>query len=241
MTVPPPASPAPAASAVVSVAFCPCPPLMLPAVEGRPAPETDALRRACADAVAAMLAAGPRRVVVVGDGSEPRARFGAGDRGDLRGFGADLEVAFAGPVRSGGHRVPPAYAVGAWLLDAVGFRGARVGAGPGSLAEVLADGSGPTGLLVMADGSARRTLKAPGYLDPAAEPFDRLVVTALESADTAALAALDVEEGDRLLAAGTATWQATGGALAGRSFTARLRYAEAPFGVGYVVADWSAA
>lgn len=240
MTVPPPGSPDPAAAAVVSVAFCPCPPLLLPAVEGRPAPETDALRRACAEAVAAMLAGGPRVVVVVGGGAEAGLRFGAGDLGQLRGFGIDLEIPFDGPVSAAARSLPLAHTVGAWLLDQAGFAGERVGCGPGALAEVLAGSFHEIALLVMGDGSARRTLKAPGYLDPAAEPFDRSVAAALGSGDAATLAALDASEGDRLLAAGTAPWRAVGAALSGRSFTGRLRYDEAPFGVGYLVADWTA-
>jgi hypothetical protein len=210
-------------------------------VEGRATAETDALRRACATAVTAMLAGGPQVVVVVGDGAEPEVRFARGDGGSLAGFGIDLEVPFDGPIRPGGLPLPLAHTVGAWLLDRVGFSGERIGVGPGSLARVLVGLSGPVGLLAMGDGSARRTLKAPGYLDPAAEPFDRLVARALAGGDAAALTALDRAEGDRLLAAGTATWQAVGEALAGRSIAARLHYDDAPFGVGYLVADWAPA
>ena len=82
------------------------------------------------------------------------------------------------------------------------------------------------------DGSARRTLKAPGYLDPAAERFDAAVARALADGDAAALAALDVAEGQRLLAAGAAPWRAVGEVLTGRPATARLHADEAPYGVG---------
>jgi hypothetical protein len=93
----------------------------------------------------------------------------------------------------------------------------------------------------MGDGSARRTLKAPGYLDDAAGPFDAAVAAALAAGDAAALARLDLAEGERLLAAGAPSWRAVGAALSGRTFTARLHYDDAPFGVGYLVADWVAA
>ena len=69
----------------------------------------------------------------------------------------------------------------------------------------------------MADGSARRGVKAPGYLDDAAAPFDAAVATALADGDAAALAALDPAEGERLLAAGVPVWRAVGAALAGRA------------------------
>ncbi|TFV86836.1 hypothetical protein [Blastococcus sp. CT_GayMR16] len=233
--------PARDARATVAVAFCPSPPLLLPGVEGRAAPETAELRRACAEAVGRMLAARPEVVVVVGGGPAPGVRFGAGDRGDLRGFGVDLEIAFAERVRPGGRNLALAHTIGAWLLDEAGFAGTRVGVGPADLGQLVRDLPGPLGILAMGDGSARRTVKAPGYLDDAAAPFDATVAAALASGDAAALAALDLGEGERLLAAGTRTWQAVGAALTGRAVTAHLLLDAAPFGVGYLVADWTAA
>ena len=60
----------------------------------------------------------------------PGVRFGAGDAGDLRGFGVDLEVPFAGRVRPGGRRLPLAHTLGAWLLDRGGPHRAAAGRGP---------------------------------------------------------------------------------------------------------------
>ena len=84
------------------------------------------------------------------------------------------------------------------------------------------------------------SVKAPGYLDEAAGPFDARVAAALTAGDPGALAALDLAAGERLLAAGVPTWRAVGTALAGRDVIARLHYDDAPFGVGYLVADWVA-
>jgi hypothetical protein len=229
-------SPAPAAR--LSIAFCPCPPLLLPAVEGRAAPETTALRRACAEAVEDLLAAAPEAVVVVGPGAV--GRYGPGDAGDLRGVGVDLEIAFGGGIRPGGRRTPTALTLGAWLLDQAGHAGLRLGVGPDDLADALAGLPGSVGVLALGDGSARRTVKAPGYLDDAAEPFDAAVAAALAAGDAAALADLDAAEGERLLAAGIPVWRAVGRAVTGRAVTAELRYDEAPFGVGYLVASWTA-
>lgn len=225
----------------LAVAFCPSPPVLPPAVARGAAEETAGLRRACREAVEAVLAVGPEVVVVVGDGVPDGGRFGAGDAGDLRGFGVDLEIPFSGAAMPGGRRLPLAHTLGAWLLDDAGHTGARVGVGPADLRAVLRELPGPVGVLAMGDGSARRTVKAPGYIDPAAEPFDAAVAAALEKGDADALAALDPAEGERLLAAGVPTWRAVGAALTGRAIEARLRYAEAPFGVGYLVADWSVA
>jgi hypothetical protein len=240
VTAVPPGPPARAASATVAVAFCPSPPLLLPGVEGRATPETTELRRTCGEAVAQMLTVRPAVVVVVGDGAAPGARFGPGDGGDLRGFGVDLEVSFAGPVRPDGRRLPLAHTLGAWLLDEAGFVGARLGVGPADLGRLVQDLPGPVGILAMGDGSARRTVKAPGYLDEGAGPFDAAVAKALGAGDAAALAALDPAEGERLLAAGTPTWRVIGAALTGRDVTAHLHLDAAPFGVGYLVADWTA-
>jgi hypothetical protein len=231
----------PEGAAGVVVAFCPSPPLLLPAVEGRQAAETAELRRACAEAVDRMLSQRPEVVVVVGGGATAGVRFGTGDRGSLRGFGVDREVAFDGRVRPEGRPLPLAHTVGAWLLTEAGFTGARVGIGPEDLAQLVRDLPGPLGILAMGDGSARRTVKAPGYLDDAAAPFDAAVASALATGDADALAALDLSEGERLLAAGAPVWQAVGAALRGRDVVATLHLDAAPFGVGYLVADWLAA
>jgi hypothetical protein len=220
------------------VTFCPAPPLLLPAVEVRADDGTTALREACAAAVADMLAVLPKVVVVVADGAAAGERFGAGDVGDLRGFGVDVAIPFDGQARPGGSRVPPAHTLGAWLLDQAGFQGRRVGVGPAGLDRLVGDLPAPLGILAMGDGSARRSVKAPGYLDDAAAPFDAGVARALRDGDAAALAGLDPEAGRHLLAAGVPVWRAVGAALAGRQVTARLHHDAAPFGVGYLVASW---
>jgi hypothetical protein len=223
----------------VTVVFCPQPPLLVPAVSGAPGDETALLRAAVSRAVRSMLAQEPAVVVVLGDGVSG-ARIGPGDAGDLRGYGVDLEVPFAGRVSPGGRRMPLAHTLGAWLLDREEHTGTRIGVGPDDLAAALSGLSGGVGVLAMGDGSARRGEKAPGHLDPAAGPFDAAVAAALAAGDTAALAALDQAEGARLLAAGVPVWRAVGSALAGRPVTAHVSYDDAPFGVGYLVAEWRA-
>ncbi|MGY1750829.1 hypothetical protein [Modestobacter sp. SYSU DS0511] len=223
----------------VTVAFCPQAPVLLPVVAGAPSYALSVLRAAVSAAVQTVLDAGPEVVVVVGDGADG-VRFGPGDGGDLRGLGVDREVPFAGRVRPGGRRPPLPHLVGAQLLDHAGHTGSRLGVGPDDLACALADLPGPVGVLAMGDGSARRTEKAPGALDPAAAPFDAAVAAALAAGDTGTLAGLDAAEGARLLAAGVPVWRAVGAALRGRPVTAELRHDAAPFGVGYLVASWTA-
>ncbi len=66
----------------------------------------------------------------------------------------------------------------------------------------------PTALLVMGDGSARRSVKGPGYLDERAQPFDDAVVDALANAAPEQLATLDLALAAELLVAGAPAWVA---------------------------------
>jgi hypothetical protein len=155
-----------------------------------------------------------------------------------------------GPI--GAATLPLSVTVGVWLLRQAGWSGpvrARVvteNATPTECADLgarLAGYPAPTVLLVMGDGSASRDEKAPGSLDPRAVPFDTAVADALASVDTAALAALDPALARELFAAGRAPWQILAGAVEAdaRPWKGELRSAEAPYGVGYLVATWSPA
>ncbi|GHG56960.1 hypothetical protein GCM10018980_43230 [Streptomyces capoamus] len=103
----------------------------------------------------------------------------------------------------------------------------------------LAGRAGRVALLAVGDGSACRTLKAPGYLDERAAPFDAEVARALGAADAAGLEALDPGLARELQAAGRAPWQILAGAAEGADLTGSLLYEDAPYGVGYLVATWS--
>ncbi|MGW0710391.1 class III extradiol dioxygenase subunit B-like domain-containing protein [Streptomyces sp. NPDC002643] len=76
---------------LLSAAVCPCPPLLVPEVAAGAAPELDAARDACADALAALAATRPDRLVVVGPAEENGA-YEEGARGSFTGFGVDLDV-----------------------------------------------------------------------------------------------------------------------------------------------------
>jgi hypothetical protein len=93
------------------------------------------------------------------------------------------------------------------------------------------------GLLVMGDGTGRRTPK-PGYLDDRAEPFDARVAAALSAGDPSALAGLDAGLAGELLVQGRAAWQVLAGAAGGRRWRGEVTYDGAPYGVGYLVATW---
>jgi hypothetical protein len=240
---------------LVAAAVCPCPPLLLPEAAAGAAPELDPVRTACTDALGVLAAARPELLLVVGptdagagpgeDGGE--GAYPAGSEGSFRGFGVPVDVRL-GAGSPGGRALPASLAVGARLLGATGWSGPLEGLAVSPSAEPdacvragreLAARAGRVALLVLGDGSACRSLKAPGYLDDRAEGFDTAVARALAAADTAALAALDPALAAELRAAGRAPWQVLAGAAEDTGLEGRLLHDEAPYGVGYFVAAWA--
>ncbi len=233
---------------LVAAAVCPCPPLLVPDVAAGAAPELDPARDACADALGVLAAARPDRLVVVGPGGRD-ASYPEGARGSFRGFGVDLDVRLGRGAESAPATLPASLAVAAWLLDRTGWADAPVeGLGVAEALPVescvrtgrdLAGRAGRVALLVMGDGSACRTLKAPGYLDARAAGFDAEIARALGAADLAALRALDPGLARELRAGGRAPWQVLAGAAEDAGLGGSLLYDDAPYGVGYLVAAWS--
>jgi hypothetical protein len=230
---------------IAAIAFCPQPPLLVPVLAAGAAGELAELRAACTAAIGQLPAAG-RRLVVLGAGDSSKSHSPLA-RGSLAGYGVPLEVHLGCPG-GGAAGLPLSLTIGAWLVREVlgprsGATGFSVGpdgfAGPAA-AELLALAeAADLALLVMGDGSARRDLSAPGYLDPRAAPFDDTVMAALRAGDAAALAALDPVLGEAVLAAGVPAWRAAGRLLNGGSYDAQIRYAGDPYGVSYVVAVWT--
>jgi hypothetical protein len=232
-----------------AAAFCPHPPVLVPGLAGdgdtSAAPELDALRAACRDAIS-VLGSTSAALVVLGTGPTSMQHSPVA-YGSLAGYGLPGEIHLGSPACGGSNELPLSLTIGAWLLGEVlgprngavgfsvapGFSGSRAGVELLALVEEQ-----DVALLVMGDGSARRDLKAPGYLDDRAADFDASVVAALGSGEPAALAALDAALGAELLAAGLPAWHAASDLLTG-SYSAAVSYDAAPYGVGYFVASWS--
>ncbi len=105
---------------------------------------------------------------------------------------------------------------------------AEVGAG-----EVVEES---TGVLVVGNGSAKRTLEAPGHLDDRAEVFDDDLRRALLEPLPAALGTIDEQLADEL-------WADVGairalGDLLTPALTVEVTYDDAPYGVQYWVIRW---
>lgn len=113
------------------------------------------------------------------------------------------------------------------LVRASGESGARVGRAllEAVGADETSDAASATGVLVVGNGTAKRTEKAPGHLDERAEAFDAAV-----AADPHAVDAALAEE----LWADVAALDALPGAIG----EAEVLLDAAPFGVQYWVAVW---
>jgi hypothetical protein len=236
---------------IVAAVFCPHPPLLIPEVARGAAPEMDHVRRVALNAVeTAVVAAGRSglspEIVLIGAGPQSAA-WSALPRVSLAGFGVRLEVDLGAPDGAGTRDVPLSLTVGAWLVrTAIGPRpdthGFAVGPDFGSssagsqLRELVR--ARDVVLVVMGDGSARRATTAPGYLDERAIAFDDAVAVALGGGAADDLAAMDLDLARDLLAAGAPAWHAAGSLLGGAGYRAELLAYAAPYGVGYLVAQW---
>lgn len=224
---------------IVAAALCASPPLLHPALTGRDVvlPE---LRAACAEAVARLLGEDPETVVVVGP---------AVATGEWEPDGVLDSTAFAPGAASGGSgrgSLPLSLGLGAMLLDQAGYEGPRrllavsadeVTSACAALGAELAVGATRMAMLVMGDGSARRSLKAPGHLDPRAEPFDAQVEQAVRDGRLGALLKLDEALARDLMATGRPAWQVLAGAIPNDALVTEVLYRDDPFGVAYLVAS----
>ena len=221
---------------ITRAVLCPSPPLLARELTGRD-PAVPGLRAACAAAVAWLLEPKPQRVIVVGP-APATDHWDPGGRLDLS--------AFAPALGHGGKPgLPLSLGLGAMLLDTPATpeaascrrcgRASRPASVPSS-ARPWRRPVEPAAMLVLGDGSARRSVAAPGHLDDRAEPFDDEVVRAVRDGDLPALAAIDPGLARELMVTGRPAWQVLCGALGpGRPVT-QVLYAGAPFGVAYLVA-----
>ncbi len=229
---------------LVAAALCPAAPLLARELTGAD-PVVPELRQACLDATAFLLTAGPGLIAVVGVAAQARA-WPADSMLDLGAFAPPLRqmAGRAQADRAVAAGLPAALGLGAMLLDQAGYGGQRVlrsvtqdasAADCAALGAALAGARERVALLVMADGSARRTLRAPGYLDERSASLDAEAERAIASGDLQALLAIDAGLARELMATGRPAWQVLAGAARGVGTAARVRYRDDPFGVFYLV------
>jgi hypothetical protein len=224
---------------ITAAVICPPAPLLARELTGLD-PVVPELRQACAAAVERLVRSGPEVIAVVGSGSRTAA-WPASGRLDLGAFAPALGL-------RGGQTAPPlplSLGLGGRLLDEAGYRGPRSLRSvhhddPAEACLRLGDGlsrlGDRVGLLVMADGSACRSLRAPGHLNPAAAGYDAALEQAVRGGDLGPLRTLDQGLARELLAAGRPGWQVLAGAMPSRDLATEILYAGDPFGVFYLVA-----
>jgi hypothetical protein len=224
---------------LVSAAVCPHPPALVPAISQGAAARLADLRTACLDAVARLRNAEPDVLLCVGAGPQTRS-WGPDAGGTLSSFGVD--VGFGGSETG----LPLSLTIAAYLLMEAGVRtcdgfySIAQSASPDacrSLGADLAEKADRVVLLVMGDGSARRTNRSPGPFDERADAFDADVLRALTGPDPQALLDIDPEPADDLWVAGRPAWQVLAGALHASpvNWVRPIAYSSAPLGVGYFV------
>lgn len=224
---------------LVSAAVCPHPPALVPAVSRGAAGLLAEVRDASLAVVRQLRVANPDLLVCVGAGGETR-RWGSRAGGSLSDFGVDVRL--GGPEAA----LPLALTIGAYLREeteepACDVYQAVAGSAPPqacrAIGAELAGLAERVALLVMGDGSARRTRRSPGPFDARAESFDADVMRALTAPDPEALLAIDPELSEELWVAGRPAWQVLAGAVLTSSsgWATHLAHACAPLGVGYLV------
>jgi hypothetical protein len=230
---------------ITGVAICPPAPLLARELTGLD-PVIPELRQACATAAGRLIRSGPEVIAVVGPGHRT-AVWPADGRLNLAAFGPALGAP-GRPVPGSGptpRSLPLPLGLGTRLLDEGGYTGPRLlqsvhsgepAAACLRLGADLSTLSERVGLLVMADGSACRSLRAPGYLDPRAAGFDAVLEGAVRSGDLGPLRAMDQGLARELLAEGRPGWQVLAGAMPGRAPSREILYEGDPFGVFYLVA-----
>ncbi|MEY1675775.1 hypothetical protein AB4Z55_16510 [Gordonia sp. ABKF26] len=247
---------------LAALVFVPSAPLLVPELAGPAASDTEPVRRAVLDAVAAVRDNGIDRWVALGAADVPTAGPACEPvRGTFARFGVDVAVAtdtvtpmITGDTDPGGasRRMSLSILIAGWLAERMALGPLQVcsvgsttppaecvalGAG---LSARLDEGTERVGVLVVGDGSTALTDKAPGGgRRESAVALNDTVVAALGAADTAALTALDQQQCDVEVVGGRVAWQVSAGLVGDRSVRAALDFDDAPFGVGYAVATWT--
>ena len=216
---------------ITDVVVVPAAPLLLPEYQGR-APAAPGLLESCVVAVRDAVATAAHVVVVHATDREPRSTRPAVGLRVADHLLASTHLGFEV------EHVAVPWDASTEDCDALGRDVARA-----------STATPPTTMLVVADGSARRTEKAPGHLDPRSHEVDDAIVAALRGEAGGGLDGLldlDADLCADLLVAGRAPLQVLaaaagaraveGGATAYGAFEVVSCEVSDPFGVLYVVA-----
>ncbi|MEU7629212.1 hypothetical protein AB0C34_04385 [Nocardia sp. NPDC049220] len=174
--------------------------------------------------------------------------------GTFRGFGADLRVGLSSAAVAGPDEADPGLALPALIA---GWLRGRTAPAAVAQARIVARDASPdhcaelgaqlraeldvtdasVGVLVVADGAATLSTKAPGYLDERADAVQDALDRALTAGDRASIHALEPALCAELALSGRSAYQVLAG-LFRADPVVETRYRDAPFGVGYHVSLW---
>jgi hypothetical protein len=223
-----------------TIAIIPSAPVLVPELAGAAADEVAELRAAMVAAVAAL----PPRWVVVGVGATD-AIVGPDSVGTFAGFGADLVVRLSPEASGPPVELPLCALIAGWMRDQVAPDAraeVRVLAADHDAEEALACGrqlrneversTGPTGVLVIADGANTLTAAAPGGYHPADVNVQRALDDALGCGDVAALTGLPMQ------VVGRVAFGVLAGLAEPAPRSAKELHRAAPYGVGYFAGVW---
>lgn len=240
---------------IARVAIVPSPPLLVPQLAAGAVAETQPLREACLAAARALRATACSWVAV--GRTDPTRTADAVEAGTFRGYGVDVPVRLTPRPAAARPDVELPFLIAGWLRDAVGpedvvVRCVPIGGGSTTaecvsvghaLTRSLAEAAEPVGLLVLGDGAATHSLRAPGYFDRRAAGFERAAVDALTGPDLTGLLNLDCELAGALGVAGREAWQVAAAAAESRAaqWRGQLLFSDIPYGVAYHVAVWDPA
>ncbi|WP_124707080.1 class III extradiol ring-cleavage dioxygenase family protein [Gordonia insulae] len=243
---------------LASVVFVPSAPLLLPALAGPQAIDTGPVRAATLAAVHDLADTSTTWIAIGVADSATASRPGLGQdvptAGSFARYGVDVAASLRRETASGdsGRDLPLSMLIAGWLRaetevgtvepvvmspDATPAECARIGVDLGARVDAA---DGRVGVLVVGDGAISLSAKAPGGgLRASAVALQARIDTAISDADTAALAALDADDCAAEGVSGRTPWQVAAQLCRDRPMVAHMHYAQAPFGVGYVVATWT--
>ena len=226
---------------IVSAALVPAAPVIVPGLSGHtmPAPE---VRSAALDAIQRMIDAGVEEVIVLAEADrdglfDSTAPWGLHRIGGLHPFseaGAVFDQLLTMPLAIGASMLRDAGWTGTTYFHALertisADAAAEVGRGLGTTKRSV-------GLLLLGNGSACCTEKAPGSFHPQAETFNATLLTVIRQGDRAAMMELSAHDTADQLSDVRVPLQVFAGATSGHRFLGSITFADDFAGVYYICA-----
>ena len=183
---------------VVCAALVPAAPVLVPGLSGRVQPAAEA-QDGARSVLRQLIDSSPDKVVVVAEGDHDGSFDQSADLALYRLGGLprpqDGEIA-------AGDLLPLPLAIGAALLDDAGWAGATSyrllntaisSSEAAAYGAQLDDGDSRVGLLLLGNGSAKSSAKAPGSFDPNSEQFNAALLAMIEQGDRIAMSGLSAD------------------------------------------------